>query len=116
MLKPAITTALLLGTLLTGGITACSASKSADDAQSPSNTSQTSSGQAQNRSQRREALRKQVETVLTAEQKQQLETKLKQGEKMRDILPSLNLTADQKSKIQDIMKNARTQWQGKNHS
>jgi Spy/CpxP family protein refolding chaperone len=116
MLKPAIATTLLLTSLLVGGITGCSESKSADDASSQSNISQSNSDQAQNRSQRREALRKQVEAVLTVEQKQQFETKLKQGEKIREILPALNLTAEQKTKIQDIMKNARTQWQNKNHS
>ncbi|MER3475525.1 MAG: hypothetical protein C4287_01665, partial [Leptolyngbya sp. ERB_1_2] len=58
------------------------------------------------RSKRREAVRKQVEAVLTQDQVQQLETKLQQGEKMRQALSEINLTADQKTKVQDILKTA----------
>jgi Spy/CpxP family protein refolding chaperone len=44
--------------------------------------------------------------VLTPEQVQQLETKVKGGEKMRKALSELNLTAEQKTKIKDILKTA----------
>ncbi|MEG4499595.1 hypothetical protein QUB05_10005 [Microcoleus sp. F10-C6] len=56
------------------------------------------------RAQKREELRKQVEAVLTPEQVQQLETKVKGGEKMRKALSELNLTAEQKTKIKEILK------------
>ncbi len=56
------------------------------------------------RAQKRAELRKQVEAVLTPDQAKQLETKLQQGEKMRQILPELHLSPDQSTKIQEIVK------------
>ncbi len=52
-----------------------------------------------------------VRRVLTPAQKQDLETKLQQGQKMRQALSTLNLTSDQKTKIQEIVKAARSQRQ-----
>jgi Spy/CpxP family protein refolding chaperone len=47
--------------------------------------------------------------VLTPEQVQQLQAKLQQGTRMREAMASLNLTSEQKTKIQEIMKSARAQ-------
>ncbi len=136
-MRRTLTTTALLGTLLMGGITACSqsntpqspqaetapsnaapanpaASNTSSDNTSSGNTSSgnTSSGnmaQSPDRAQRREAMRKQIEAILTPEQSQQLQAKLQQGSKMREAMASLNLTADQKAKIRDIMKSYRSQ-------
>ena len=114
-MKRTIATTALLGTLLLSGLSACSQPK-AEEAAQASNTSSTASHsemaqadktQSPERAQRREAMRKQIEAVLTPEQKQQLQAKLQQGTKMRDAMASLNLTPEQKTKIQDIMKAAR---------
>jgi Spy/CpxP family protein refolding chaperone len=126
---------VLVGALLVGGLSACTPSNaseatqpdttaanpvSSDQAKADSVSSQAaqpvaatatpSSAQPKatdaERAQKREELRKQVEAVLTPEQVQQLETKVKGGEKMRKALSELNLTAEQKTKIQDILKTA----------
>ena len=126
---------LLVGALLIGGLSACTQSNaseatqpdttaanpvSSDQAKADSASSQTaqpvaatatpSSAQPKatdaERAQKREELRKQVEAELTPEQVQQLETKVKGGEKMRKALSELNLTAEQKTKIKGILKAA----------
>jgi hypothetical protein len=61
------------------------------------------------REQRREARRKQIEAVLTPDQVQQLQAKLKQGDKLRSAISSLNLTTEQKAKIQIIMEKSYEQ-------
>ncbi|MEE3715660.1 hypothetical protein V2H45_02750 [Tumidithrix elongata RA019] len=109
--------------LLAGGITACTQANSSATPQAtsspvssvpsdpspsstatstPSDTSQTGKPTDTERAQRREARRKQIEEVLTPEQVQQLQAKLKQGEKMQKALSELNLTTEQKTKIQII--------------
>ena len=110
-MKKTIATTFLLVTILVGGITACNSSNSSD-------ASQSNASQSQERTQKREAVRKQIEAVLTPEQVQQLQTKLQQGEKMRQALSSLNLTPDQKTKIQEIYKAnyAQRQKQSKDNS
>lgn len=110
-----LTTTLLLATLVLGGMTACqskssemSSSTASPTAETPqAETSPTSGTPAPDRAQRREAMRKQIEAVLTADQQKQLQTKLQQGEKMRQALSELNLTDDQKTKIQEIFKSNR---------
>ncbi len=126
---------LLVGTLLVGGLSACTQSNaseatqpdttaanpvSSDQAKADSASTQTaqpvaatatpSSAQPKatdaERAQKREEIRKQVEAVLTPELVQQLETKFKGGEKMRKALSDLNLTAEQKTKIKEILKTA----------
>jgi Spy/CpxP family protein refolding chaperone len=120
--KQIIAPTLLLATILLGGITGCSGSKSSDatnpDA-SGDNVSQTSTSTTNNnkadtpeRAQKREEVRKQIEAVLTPDQVKQLQAKLQQGEKMRKAVLSLDLTADQKTKIQDIFKTAYPHRQG----
>src|SRR6476469_1689160 len=126
---------VLVGALLVGGLSACTQSNaseatqpdttaanavSSDQAKADSASTQTaqpvaatanpSSAQPKatdaERAQKREELRKQVEAVLTPEQAQQLETKVKGGERMRKALSELNLTAEQKTKIKQILKAA----------
>ncbi|MEG4810756.1 hypothetical protein QUA82_28770 [Microcoleus sp. F8-D3] len=134
---------LLVGVLLVGGLSACTQSNASETTQPDTTaTNPVSSDQAKvdaassqaaepvaatatpssaqpkatdaERAQKREELRKQVEAVLTPEQVQQLETKVKGGEKMRKALSELNLTAEQKTKIRDILKTAYPRR--KNHS
>lgn len=115
--KQIIVPTLLFATILLGGITGCSTGSKSSDATSPdasgANVSQTSastpdSGKADTpeRAQKREEIRKQIEAVLTPDQVKQLHAKVKQGEKMRKAISSLNLTADQKTKIDNIFKTA----------
>ncbi|MEH2144554.1 hypothetical protein [Nostoc sp.] len=114
--KQIILPSLLLVTILIGGITGCTSSKSPDVAQredsgtkvSDTNASAPNSPGANTpqSAEKREAVRKQVEAVLTPDQVKQLSAKLQQGERMRKAVLSLNLTAEQKTKIQDILKTA----------
>ncbi|MDZ8221453.1 hypothetical protein [Nostoc sp. ChiVER01] len=110
--KQIILPILLFATILIGGMTGCTSSKSPDvsqgnDGTKVSDTSTTSPGaNTPERAQKREEVRKQVEAVLTPDQVKELSTKLQQGEKMRKAVLSLNLTAEQKTKIQNIFKTA----------
>ncbi len=105
---------LLVGVLLIGGLSACTKSN-ASEASQPETTAANpvTSGQPKatdaERAQKREEIRKQVAAVLTPDEQQQLETKVKGGEKMRQALSELNLTTEQKTKIKDILK---TGYQG----
>ncbi|MEH2320723.1 hypothetical protein [Nostoc sp.] len=121
--KQIILPTLLLATILIGGMTGCNSSKSPDVSQgdnsggtkvSDTNTSAPSSpgSNTPERAQKREAVRKQVEAVLTPDQVKELSAKLQQGEKMRKAVLSLNLTAEQKTKIQDIFKTAYPRRKG----
>ncbi|WP_375477747.1 hypothetical protein [uncultured Nostoc sp.] len=118
--KQIILPTLLLATILIGGLTSCSSSKSPDVSQgndSGTKVSDTSTTNAASntpeRAHKREEIRKQVEAVLTPDQVKELSTKLQQGEKMRKAVFSLNLTAEQKTKIQDIFKTAYPHRKGK---
>ncbi len=118
MKKRAIATTLLLATILTGGITACTQSNSSNLPQSdtfhppsPSDKYQSNKAKSQKHTRKSQVIRQQIEAVLTPDQKQELQTKLQQGEKMRQALSTLNLTSDQKTKIQEIYKAARAQRQ-----
>lgn len=109
---------LVLSALLLAGITACNRSDSSTDAPqtnsaaaSQQDNSQAQAYQTAERTRRREAMRKQIEAVLTPEQAKQLDSKLQQGEKMRQALSELNLTADQKTKIREAMQAARANSQ-----
>lgn len=48
-------------------------------------------------------------SVLTQEQRQQVRTYLQEGEKLREILPKLNLSRKQRKQLREEMKLARTQ-------
>ncbi len=117
--KQIILPTLLFATILIGGMTGCSSSKSPDVSQggdsgtkvSDTSTTNTASN-TPDRAQKREAVRKQIEAVLTPDQVKELSTKLQQGEKMRKAVLSLNLTAEQKTKIQDIFKTAYSHRKG----
>ncbi|MEH2434971.1 MAG: hypothetical protein V7K25_12080 [Nostoc sp.] len=112
--KQIILPTLLLATILIGGMTGCTSSKSPDVSQgndsgtkvSDTSTTNSPASNTPERAQKREEVRKQVEAVLTPDQAKELSTKLQQGEKMRKAVLSLNLTAEQKTKIQDIFKTA----------
>ncbi len=107
--------ALLLASALTIGVSACGQSNSAQAPQPDTASAQPNNAPAPDqaaRAQKREEIRKQVEAVLTPEQKQQLQTKVQSGEKMRQALKEINLTADQKTKIQTILKNAYSRPEG----
>ncbi|MBC7973121.1 MAG: hypothetical protein H7Z11_23865, partial [Verrucomicrobia bacterium] len=108
-MKRTIATTILLGTLLVGGVTACSQPNTLESPQGNTTpaTSQSTDTQPSDRTQKREAMRKQIEAVLTPKQSQQLQAKLQQGARMREAMASLNLTPEQKTKIQNIMKAAR---------
>ncbi|MBD2506874.1 hypothetical protein H6G91_06280 [Nostoc muscorum FACHB-395] len=120
--KQIILPTLLFATILIGGMTGCTSSKSPDISQSDNsgtkvsdtNTTAPSSPGANTpeRAQKREAIRQQVEAVLTPDQVKELSAKLQQGEKMRKAVFSLNLTAEQKTKIQDIFKTAYPRRKG----
>jgi hypothetical protein len=103
---------LLMGMLSLGGLSACTSSPSSQASQSEggqqnmANPSESNAPPTAERAQKRAEIRKQVEAVLTPEQVQQLQGKLNEGERMRKALRSLDLQADQKTKIQDIFKAA----------
>jgi Spy/CpxP family protein refolding chaperone len=104
----------VLGALSLSVLSACTPFKSLSESLSQAkagSTAATSSTEpnppsSAERAQKRAAVLKQIETVLTPEQIQQLQTKLKQGEKMRVALRELNLKEDQKTKIREILKAA----------
>jgi Spy/CpxP family protein refolding chaperone len=105
-------TFLLMGMLSLGGLSACTSSPPSQVSQSEggqqnmANPSESNAPPTAERAQKRAEIRKQIEAVLTPEQVQQLQGKLNGGERMRTALRSLNLQADQKTKIQDIFKAA----------
>jgi Spy/CpxP family protein refolding chaperone len=109
MTKQPIFTTLLL-TLLLSVLAACNAPAS-NKAQAPENSSTSQPTEA---AQRRQMVRQQIDVVLTPEQKQELQTKMQQGTKMRKALASMDLTDDQRAKIQAIFKAAHAQKQTTN--
>jgi Spy/CpxP family protein refolding chaperone len=108
MNKQQIITPLCLSIILLAGITGCKSSDSQPKATENSSSSSevNSGGNNQARSpeamKRREETRNQVKAVLNPEQTKELETKMQAGEKMRQALTSINLTTDQKTKIDGI--------------
>lgn len=120
--KQIILPTFLLATILIAGMTGCTSSKSPDVSQGEDSGTKVSNTNASapnspgantpERAEKREAVRKQVEAVLTPDQVKQLSAKLQQGERMRKAVLSLNLTAEQKTKIQDIFKTAYPHRQG----
>ncbi|MEG3863994.1 hypothetical protein [Microcoleus sp. herbarium12] len=58
------------------------------------------------RAQKRKEVSEKLSKVLTLEQYKSLNTKLKSGEKMRQALTEINLTAEQKPKVKAILKEA----------
>ena len=128
MKTTAIATTIISALLLGGVLTACNQASppnssptssapvasttpqvSSSPTATPLNKPQANSSTTPGREQRREARRKEIEAVLTPDQVQQLQAKLKQGEKLRNAIASLDLTADQKAKIQIIMEKSYEQ-------
>ncbi len=103
---------LLMGVLSVGSLSACSSSPSSQASQPDAgqavaaSPSESNAPSAAERAQKRAAVRKQIEAVLTPDQAKEFKSKLSQGEKMRQALRDLNLQSDQKTKIQDILKAA----------
>lgn len=103
-----IATILLLVSLLGTGIASCNksiATKQDDRVETSANTSSPSP----ERSQRRLAMQTKIKAILTPAQIQQLDTKLKAGDKMREAMKTIDLTADQKAKMQEIYQAARAE-------
>ena len=103
--------ATFLAAAMIMGVSACGQSNSAqapqpDTATSPAQAANATPDQKAERAKKRAEVRKQIEAVLTKDQLQQFQTKVQSGEKMRQALSEVNLTADQKAKIQDIFKAA----------
>ena len=112
--------------LLMGGMTACSFAGNAMAGNSktpqattipeiPSNTAPNASRETNQakeyekleRSRKRAEVQKKIETFLTQDQVKQLDSKLQQGEKMRQALSEMNLTTEQNAKIQAVFKEAK---------
>jgi Spy/CpxP family protein refolding chaperone len=112
---------LVLATILMTGIAGCNSVQTAQSPDQPTteSTSTTSDGKSAEGKQarspaaqkRREEIRKQIKAVLQPEQVKQLESKMQTGEKMRQALNSVNLTAEQKTKIEAIYQTARANRQ-----
>jgi hypothetical protein len=115
MKSPRIATSIAF-ILLSMGVVACNQTKSSDTAQTTTadvTTSTKADATKAEREQKREARRKQIEAVLTPEQVKQLQAKMKDGEKLRKALSSLDLTEEQKTKIQKIFEASRPKNPGK---
>ena len=116
MNKQQIITPLFLSIILLAGITGCKSSdsqpKATENSSSPSEVNSAGDNQARWRSlskrespeamKRREETRNQVKAILTPEQIKELDSKMQAGEKMRQALTSVNLSTDQKTKIEGI--------------
>jgi Spy/CpxP family protein refolding chaperone len=121
MNKQQLIAPLLLSLMLLGGITGCKSSDSqpkiTQNSSSPSEVN-SSTGNNQARSarslKRREETRKQIKAVLTPEQIKELDSKMQSGEKMRQALTGINLTEDQKTKIEEIYQAMRANRSGTN--
>jgi hypothetical protein len=102
---------LLLMLLL--GATACNAATTSKTdstaSSSPTVDESSQSYQKAENAERRRMVRQQIDTVLTPDQKQQLQTKLQQGDKLRKALADMNLTPEQQAKIKQIFKAAHDQ-------
>ncbi len=107
---------LLVLTLVTGlagckGSEKSSSSEQSQIEQAPTANSENNTDGKKTRSleaqKRRAEIRNQIKAVLTPEQLKQLEAKMQGGERMRQALTSINLTADQKTKIAAIYQTAR---------
>jgi Spy/CpxP family protein refolding chaperone len=116
--QPFAVICLLIGGLSIGGLSACTPSQSSEsqvnaDQTTAANSNSSSSSEggtnrpsAAERAQKRQAVLKKIEGVLTPAQNQELQTKLQQGERMRAALRELNLQESQKTQITDILKAA----------
>jgi hypothetical protein len=109
MIFQKISTTILLVTALNLVLVGCNRSDAAKNAPAGAGTTATTESSA--RDQQRLAMRSKIKGVLTPDQVQQLETKIKAGGKMREALAGINLTDTQKSKIKEIYQAGRAERQ-----
>jgi Spy/CpxP family protein refolding chaperone len=108
MNKQQIIAPLFISMILLAGITGCKGSDNQPKAtESSSSSSEVNSGgnnkaRSPEELKRREETRNQIKAILNPAQIKELETKMQSGEKMRQALTSINLTTDQKTKIDGI--------------
>jgi Spy/CpxP family protein refolding chaperone len=110
MILQKISTTILLVAALNIALVGCNLSTAAKDIQG-GETSTASESPSPARAQQRLAMRAKIKGVLTPAQVQQLETKMKDGGKMREALADIDLTAEQKSKIKEIYQAGRAERQ-----
>jgi Spy/CpxP family protein refolding chaperone len=111
MIFQKISTSILLVAVLNLVLVGCNSSDASKNAPQADETPATTESPAPGRDQKRLAMRTKIKAVLTPEQVQQLETKIKAGGRMREALTSINLTDTQKSKIQEIYQAGRAERQ-----
>ncbi len=111
MIFQKISTTILLVTALNISLVACNRANVPKNASEANGTTATTESPAPDRDQQRLAMRTKIKAVLTPDQVQQLETKMKAGGKMRSALASINLTDTQKSKIKEIYQAGRAERQ-----
>lgn len=112
----------LLALVLITGLAGCKSSEDSSSSEQPKTEQATTSTEngaegkktrSPEAQKRREETRNQIKAVLTPEQVKQLDSKMQGGEKMRQALTSINLTADQKTKIAEIYQTARANREAK---
>jgi hypothetical protein len=108
--RPTFTTVLLSLVLITT-VTGCKSSEESSakppQSENPASIKEGSSSEdkkalSPESRQKREEMHKKVKAVLDPEQVKQLDAKMQEGERMRQALTSINLTVEQKAKIQEI--------------
>jgi Spy/CpxP family protein refolding chaperone len=110
MIFQKISTTILLVAALNLALVGCNRSDAAKNAPA-GGTPATTASPAPARDQQRLAMRSKIKGVLTPDQVQQFETKIKAGGKTREALASINLTDTQKSKIKEIYQAGRAERQ-----
>jgi Spy/CpxP family protein refolding chaperone len=102
---------ILLGATLTIALVGCNRSDVTKTDPATTKPPAASESPAPDHSQQRLAIRAKIKAVLTPTQVLQLETKMKDGRKMREALTEIELTADQKTKIKEIYRAGRAERQ-----
>ena len=104
-----IATTLLLVSLLGTGLASCNKSAEVTKEPQAQTTTANAASPSPERAQRRLAMQTKIKAILTPPQVQQLDTKLNAGEKMREAMKAIDLTADQKAKIKEVYQAARAE-------
>ena len=123
MKKQQIIASLLLAIVLMTGLAGCKSSENSSSSEqtkteqaattSTENSTEGKKTRSPDAQKRREEIRAKIKALLTPEQVQKLDSKMQAGEKMRQALTGINLTADQKTKIDAIYKTARANREAK---
>lgn len=100
---------LLLASLLGMGISSCNQNPTAVKQPKSEITTTNTSSSAPDRVQRRLAMQNKIKAILTPAQVQQLDAKIKDGDKMRTAMKTIDLTTDQQAKIKEIYQSARAE-------